>query len=358
MAIYIPGWYEQMAKSGSIQKLGNMLGAKFAPDYQANARLQEMVQQNPMLMEQFSNMDDATRAQLTKSLGFKNQDPIAKLPVGVQRQERESVATYNKTLTPEQRDIQMANKAGTVSQKDLLRRDTTDARDAQKFEWEKALAPVEIKLKTLDVGTKELLANEQKRALDVVAAARSKYPEVNLGKVVNDIMKNRVDADTQGMLTVITADEGLSSALKTIIDIQQTNQKYANDFGLRRSGMEDDVARLAISAVNGAATEFDRASRVVNKIISDAALAKISIEEALKADPQRKAMYDEAIITRDAAKQRLDMYKPTVEASFKKMGMQFPEVVPPPATGVQGNPTAGMTDMQKLAYYKQQAGLK
>lgn len=347
---YLPGWWDEISKNAT--GLASQLPQMIQPDRVANKRLQEMVQQNPMLLEQFGNMDEGSRNMLAQSLGFKNENPIAKLPVGAQRQERESVAAYNKTMTPEQRDIQMANKAGTVSQKDILRRDTVNAQQDQKFEWEQALAPVELKLKNLDVGTKELLAGEQKRALDVITAARLKYPEVNMGKVVSDITKNRVDADTQGMLTVIMADEGLSSALKTIIDIQQTNQKYANDFGLRRAGMQDDVTRLAISAVNGAATEFDRASRIVNKIISDAALAKIDISEALR-DPQRKAMYDEAVITRDAAKERLDIYKPTVKASFERMGLQFPEVTPPPV-----DTSATDTPAQRLAKAKARAGIK
>jgi len=86
---YIPGWWDEISKNatGLVSQLPQMI----QPDRVAQRRLQEMVQQNPMLMEQFSNMDDATRAQLAQSLGFRKENPLANLPIGAQRREREEI---------------------------------------------------------------------------------------------------------------------------------------------------------------------------------------------------------------------------------------------------------------------------
>lgn len=86
---YIPGWWDEIGKSAT--SLVSQLPQMIQPDRVANKRLQEMVQQNPMLLEQFSNMDEGTRNMLAQSLGFKNENPIAALPVGAQRQERERI---------------------------------------------------------------------------------------------------------------------------------------------------------------------------------------------------------------------------------------------------------------------------
>jgi len=329
------GWWDEIA--GNATKLAGQLPEVFQPNNVAQKRLQDMVQQNPMLMEQFTNMDDATRAQLAQSLGFKGQNPLAGLPVGAQRMGREEQQRAVKSLTPEQATERTANLAGVTPQRDLLRKQKVEEQQDQKFEWEKALAPIEIGIKGMDKEVKSMLLDEQKRALKTIEDARAKYPNVNMGKVVSDIMTNRVGPDTQGMLTVISADEGLKDAMKTIIDIQQTNSKYSKEFQLRSAGQQDDMARVAVQAVESARKEYDAASKGISAVTAKNALAKLSNEEAFAADPTLKLQYDEAIARRDEAYNRYKAYSPVVEKVFKITIPPLPEL-PAPAAGSTVNP--------------------
>lgn len=127
---YIPGWWDEISKNATA--FAGQLPQMIQPDRVANKKLQEMVQQNPMLLEQFSNMDEGTRNMLAQSLGFKNENPIAKLPVGAARKERdyqqglrnevmsdpasraEALATQFGTKTPKQRQAEDVTLEGRI----------------------------------------------------------------------------------------------------------------------------------------------------------------------------------------------------------------------------------------------------
>lgn len=176
MAIYIPGWYEQMAQSGSIQGIGDLIGRKIAPDFRANQDLQRMVQQNPAVMEQFSNMDPAALAQIQKTIGFVNKAPLTSLPAGAERQQRElkQAALGRVMATPEGAAEVDANLTGTLR---------ADQREANRLAIENAKLTLEgrvidnktgqIKLDALDKETKRLQGVLDKAAPELAPTARA-----------------------------------------------------------------------------------------------------------------------------------------------------------------------------------------
>lgn len=196
MAIYIPGWYEQMAKAGSIPRLANAISERVAPDFNANRRLQEMVQQNPMLLEQFSNMDEGTRAQLAKSLGFVNKDPIKNLPVGQQRKDREADAATIASLTPEQAAERAAAKVGAPSTYALRRRKTTDTQQDTTFELNKKATEQQFEINTFRV-------KDLKRTQADLDAAIAQFPDlakVDYKSMVRDFVRQGKPLDSMLML--------------------------------------------------------------------------------------------------------------------------------------------------------------
>lgn len=112
---YLPGWWDEISKNAT--GLAQQLPQFIQPDRVANKKLQEMVQQNPMILEQMGNMDAGTRSLLEQSLGFQKQAPISQLPVGAQRQERElNQQLLNETMaTPEGREEVRAGRTNTLT---------------------------------------------------------------------------------------------------------------------------------------------------------------------------------------------------------------------------------------------------
>ena len=354
MAIYIPGWYEQMAQSGSIQGLGDLIGRKIAPDFRANQDLQRMIQQNPAVMEQFSNMDPAALAQIQKTIGFVNQAPLTSLPAGAERKQRElkQAALGRVMATPQGAEEVDANLTGTLTSTQRKAADLNIQGAEQDLQYKK----LDFEKLTDDVGIGKLLNAEKERTILKLQEYR-KNNKIDTISLVDRIATNKATQSDFEMFSVISSEPGMGEALNKALEFRQMRDNQKNSLYLRTAGMQDDFLRLAVQTVNQASQEYSRASAAVNKVVSDAALAKISVEEALKTDPQRKAMYDEAIRIRDESKQLLDSYRPLVKSGFERFGVKFPEVTPQ-ATGTTA-PAAPLneTPQQRLARIKKEQGI-
>ena len=280
-----------------------------------------------MLAAQISNMDDGTRKLLEQSFGFKKQSPITSMPVGDERKMREMDQGFMGELMkdPTKRDQLRARRTGTQTQVQD-QKDTLDLElgnkdlDYKKLNFEKL---------SDDVNIGKLLNAEKERSLKKLQEFRSRSGgKLDPVGLVDRIATNRATEQDMELYSVISNEPGMGDALGSMLEFRKIQDQQRNSLSLRTVGMQDDFLRLAMQSVNNASQEFSRASSYVNKVVSDAALAKISIGEALKADPQRAAMYNEALATRNESKARLDMYRPLVQKGFEKFEIKFPEVDP------------------------------
>lgn len=154
----IPGWWDEIGQG--ITSLVGQLPKVFTPNTVAQKKLQEMIQQDPTILDRVANMDDAQRAMFAQGVGFKNQNPFQQLPAGQQRIDREEKnkavaaiqgnpeaqaerdAFLTNTQTPKQRHITdttlegriIDNKTGQlkldVLQKEVSRNEKILERDA------------------------------------------------------------------------------------------------------------------------------------------------------------------------------------------------------------------------------------
>lgn len=353
---YIPGWWDEINKNGAISNLVQQLPQMIQPDNVANRRLQQMVQQNPMILEQMSNMDEGTRKLLEQSLGFRKNAPISTLPVGAQRQERElNQRLLNEAMaTPEGAAEVRASRTGTLRANQREAENLSIQGAKQDLEYKK----LNFEKLTDDVGIGKLLNAEKERALKKLQEYRANNKIDPIG-LVERIATNKATQSDLEMFSVISNEPGMGDALNKMLEFRQMRDNQRNSLYLRTAGMQDDFLRLAVQTVSQASQEYNKASRIVNDIVGQAALSKISVEEALAADKQRAAMYQEALAVRNESKQLLDSYRPLVKAGFEKFGVKFPEVTP--GAGSSTSPSAvdpAVETKRRLEEAKRRAGIK
>lgn len=338
---YMPGWWDSI--SDNVTKLVGQLPRLLQPNAVAQRKLEDMMQNNPMLMEQFTNMDDGTRAQLAQSLGFRGQNPLGNLPVGEQRRAREEQQAVLGSLTPDQQEQRRAKIAGVETQKDILRRNVKDAREDQEFDWKRQIMATDIPARAVEAESRKLLLDEQKRAVGVLEAARAKYPQVDFNKIwraLND--PSKMDDEVQGMMTVVSGDKSLAGAFETIVDIEKIKMNARNQFSLRNLSQQDDVNRLLMQNVTLAQREYNQANNYIQGVLKQAKLAGISIEEALKIDSERKRLYDEAVVRASEAKAQYDRFSPALTSALKKQGHEIPDIK------LEETPVAPQVDAAKI----------
>jgi hypothetical protein len=346
---YVPGWWDSISQNAT--GLMKQLPGVIQPDNVAQKRLQEMVQQNPMLLEQFSNMDDGTRNMLAQSLGFKNQNPIAQLPVGAQRQEREEMQGLRKEVLADPRSRQefIGSKFGTKTDQER----TIQDQQITNNDITTQIRKLDFKKMTRDDGLAELMTAESTRALQALQQARKDQPNLNFNKIISGLQNNRLDRDDLQQLQVISGDPYLSNALATVLDFSKLKEQTSSSLMLRSMGQRDDFARIAISAVESARKEYADSTRELTGYLNGGALSKISIEEAKKVDKSRAALIDQAMARRNAALNRLQTYGPIVDKSF---GVTTD--IPVDEIATQEEAPVNETPQQRLERLKRKAGLK
>jgi hypothetical protein len=244
--------------------------------------------------------------------------------------------------------------AGQVGTKDKV----SIAREDEQYDMTKKIQGLNFEKLSSDVPLGKLLNAEKERALTKLNEMRARAGgKFDPAKIANAMLNGNPSPEEAEMFAVIQNEPGMGEAMNTLIEMGKLAKQNKYSMGLRFAGMQDDFTRLAISSVSQAAGEYNKAAQIVNKVVGDAALAKISIEEALKADPARKQMYDDALVVRDEAQQRLNMYKPLVQSGFERMGVKFPDVAPAAATPTQEVIPANETPEQRLARLKRKAGI-
>lgn len=324
-----PGLWD-MIKPEAMAFMGQAM-QRLNPDFYASKRLQEMIQQNPMVLDQIANMDDTQRAAFAQQMGFRKQNPIAAIAPGTQRQEREQVQAYQKTMTPEQQDLALAKKAGTVSRFELGRTAKADARAEKEHGQANQLFDLTLAMKGLEEEEKSILLNEQKRALGKLAEARAKYPQIDFQKIMRESFSGQLSPEAQGMMTVISGDEALKSTMQTLFDLEKFSRSSKMQFSLRALGQQDDRDRVYLGLTETARKEATDAGKEIAAFVKAAGL--IGVEKYLARDPEAKTQYDAAVSRYNDARTRYKSIAPIVNKKFGIPETDIPElkVMAPPS---------------------------
>lgn len=221
MAIYIPGWAEGLLQSGDLRRLGGAAVEKFAPDLVANRKLQALVQQNPMLLSQIENMTPEARAAMEQTLGFKKQTPLQGLPVGAELSSQMEMKDYIKNLTPAQRELRLAAKAGTKTPEQISREDKLFQQNLQNGNLQNQILTGQVKDLT--------------RVQGQIDASVSAYPDLK-GIKFSDIAKAAIRGGQQidsQLMTRIQSDVGA----KTLYDAA-----YSAELNLFKNELDKKLA--------------------------------------------------------------------------------------------------------------------
>ena len=320
---YLPGWWDEISKNAT--GLAQQLPQFIQPDRVANKKLQEMVQQNPMILEQMGNMDAGTRSLLEQSLGFKKQSPVSQLPVGAERQMREmNMGLLNETLaSPEGKQDYLKKTLGRRTNTDLKKEQQELAQGAQALKFN----DLNFEKLSGDVQIGKLLNAEKERNLKKLNEIRLQSGgRLDPQRVASAIASGRPTQTDLEMYSVIKNEPGMGEALDSTIEFLKLGMQHRNSLSLRVVGQQDDFLRMAMGTVAQAASEYKNAAQMVNAVTAKNKIAGVSLEEALAADPTLAQQFQQAIQIRDEAKGRLDMYRPLVQKGFEKYGVKFPEI--------------------------------
>lgn len=228
MAIaYQPGWFEMLQQAGLGNAMNNISNA-VAPDAMAAQRLRELTMQNPMLMEQIANMDDGTRQGLANTLGFKNKNPLAQLPIGNERRQREELQSAIKSLDATGKSERAAALTGTR---------TAQQRAAQ--EQDLALGTQQQQLNALNTEILSGRVKDMKRMDTMLLDAQSKVPEldkVDINAVVSDFLRKGKPIDSS-LAMVIQNNPGA----RELFDLasKRTLQQMQDEARQRLASMKD-----------------------------------------------------------------------------------------------------------------------
>jgi hypothetical protein len=228
---YLPGWWDQLAPSAT--KFVDSAQHALAPNFYANKKFEEMVQQNPLILDQLSNLNPEQRGAFAKSLGYTTPDnsPIANLPEGETLKERKLKAKAMETLSPDQQNQMFSKIFGVSTQEEIAQgrkeagqKDTIFGQTVGINNQNKKLN--EFKIKAGELETKEAeytdLINNQ---------IRVKYPSANINvkTTLNDMLSGKPNSE---VLQAIRLDKGLSTAFDQLYNLYKDRLGYQAQYGI------------------------------------------------------------------------------------------------------------------------------
>lgn len=189
---YLPGWWDMLNQNGAVTNVVKGIDKRMRPDAYANQNLQQAIQQNPMLLDQISNMDPTQRQMLASGFGFRNENPFGGIAEGQKIKDQKEMDSLKASMTPEAKQEYNANKLGVK---------TDTERKAQNLSIQKLEQDIQngmvsgklnaLKLNELERESKRLESVLTKTAPDVAAVARS----VVAGRSIDPQTAERIGAD-------------------------------------------------------------------------------------------------------------------------------------------------------------------
>lgn len=322
-AIYIPGWADQLLASGLPEQFGRILANKFNPEGVANRRFKELVQQNPMIMQQFANMPVEQRQAMAQAMGMSTTpQALMNLPESPQVAMQRRTADFLQNATPEQIELMTASQLGTKTKGQL-------GREAEEYDVTKRLNSLKLDSLTRDNDLQKILGEEKKRLLAELEVARKNNPNIDVQGVVNRLVQGRVSPQDMQAFQVLSADHG--PMLQSLLEFEKLRQQTASGLALRRGASEDDMTRLMISATESARKAYDDAISGLNRFLAANKLVGIDLETVRKSNPEVAAQYDAFVGAAQDARRRYEMYAPIVA---KKFGIPPDNLPPTPGQAV------------------------
>jgi hypothetical protein len=251
---YLPGWWDEISKNatGFAQQLPQLL----QPNNVAQRKLEQAIQQNPMMLEQIANMDESQRGMIAQGFGFRGQNPFQNIGMGAQREERnrnneslnrvsstpqgmqELDAARTGTRTADQREISALNIQGG---KQGLLQGTQNLRKGE----------LDISAATL---TLKGAAQKQKQ----VDAAMLKYPDlskINYKQLVRTAIQTGEPIDPAA-LTAARQDEGASMLLD--LGIKTELMKEENRLSMQlRVAKDPNTSMLLLRTMTELGNQFE-----------------------------------------------------------------------------------------------------
>lgn len=283
---YLPGWWDEISKSatGLVQQLPQFI----QPDRVASKKLEGMLQQNPMLAEQLSNMDEGTRKLLEQSMGFKKQAPISSMPVGAERKMREMTQGIlgEVMADPIKRQDYIKKVTGARTDTDI-KKETQDLTKGQQ--------EIDINAMNAELLTGKL--KDFKRTQANVDAALAKYPDltnVNYKQIVRDLIRTGKPVDP-ALITASVQDEGAKALLD--LGIKSELMSMENEYAMRlRTAKDPNTSALLLRTLTEQANQIETTQQRLmmqkqmaeKALVDDNAFKLASITAANDKDPAKR----------------------------------------------------------------------
>lgn len=306
---YLPGWWDsiQQNATGFVDKAQQAL----APNFYANKKLQEAIQQNPQLLEQISNMDPSQRNLLAAGFGFKKQNPFGNVAEGtkLKAEKRMENAINTVTSTPEGVAELNARLTGTKTaierQKDTL--------DLQKIQQDISGGATRnkldsLKLKEVEKESVRLEKVLQQKAPDVAMVAKA----VVAGKSIDPQTAERIGADPY---LKATYDDYVRSLQ---IRMQTDASKYIASL---KTPMEKQLGLDALK------TQIMQAQQQLTEATNYTS-GREGMMNSMSMDEATKELYKQSLQMVPVLRMRIEQLNKVYIDNLKKMGMQIPADLP------------------------------
>jgi hypothetical protein len=319
---YIPGWWDTISQNA--QRFASQLPQSIEPERIAERKFRELVQNNPMILDQFANMDPAQRQAMAEGFGFKTPpSSLMNLPMGPQAKARKEEEDFVNALSPEGKTEYAYKRRGLLTPAEQ--------------DYKKQLEKIQLEKITDDVGISKILNAEKTRAIQQIEQYRKANPEIDVSGLVSRLFNNRLAPGDTEQIQVLQQD--LGSAFNTILEMGKFTAQNRMSMALRGAGVKDDMYRIAMSALESARKEYNDANDMLQSFMATNKMSQIGLDRFFQVNPGAKTQYDAIQKRIQDAKTRFDSYLPAVRGFMKKeMGIDIPDIVtePPPAAAPAG----------------------
>lgn len=252
----MPGWWDLL--KDDFQPLLKALPGMINPNGVAQKKFQDLIQQDPTMLDKLSNFTPDQRAMFAQGMGFRgNTNPIAGMAEGDQLQERNRKKKAREMMTPDQQAQFMAKDAGVDTQESIdLGRDAVKKNNILFGQTTKLN---EFKLDTEGMGaeTAKIILNQRKEAEAKLQQLKKDNPNIDLDAITQALLSGNpqdLTPELQQQLQIVTSDPVAGPALKTIMETNQFNQSKALEnrkVGLEARRLDVAVARASADAKEG-----------------------------------------------------------------------------------------------------------
>lgn len=325
---YLSGWWDEINKGNAASNLFARLPEMIQPDRVAGKRYQEMIQQNPMLIESLSNMDDTQRQAFASALGFRdyNKSGFGNIAPGEKLLERREMQDFLRTATPEQREIRLAGKAGTKTTKDISQADQLFGLNVKGAEQTVTLNEQKLKLQDMEL-------KEKTEMQTLVDTLRAKYPneQINLQKSMTDFVSGKINTPE---LQRITTDPTIAPAFNTLLELYKERIRLAAQTNIASlKGPQEKL--LGIQFLQQG---VDNAQAKINA--AQSALSKLGLAGYVVQRPEYDAAKSELESAQAEHKQLVDAFNSALKTEF---GGKYPSIFDPKGINLGGT-SAGPTN--------------